>query len=869
MPVQQDQLSPANTSVTFETINNDRIDRLFHNGTDILKCRLQYFEVTEAARIFVTNPATLNPREYDVARYLTDGLYTSPSTNALTYVYRIKCSRPIVINKVKLYSSQEIISASLNAITLATNSASITVTSRVTTFRNDLSPAQYEHTLNFANTSLQEIRISLATPVEAYNTISEIIVGDSYPKSNVVYYGTDGVQKSSFTAEQAQLIDMCYNPANGRYYSVRYRNITSDLFNPDDNFSTPSGSSSFDSIRWTEDFIDSSFFRSISNNNLVFSTTSGVGSLTSNADYTGSSFQWQVDFNAVTLTGSSSFFGLHAVDQVNQNLIYGVGVTSRGGSNFYKAAVKSYSNNTGGSFDLRRLRATLRTVQSGAETWTVTYTGASGANKLFSVVGSINGSQPSITATGYITTYLNSHINFEILATENVAINNNINFIVDYETDTRASASGTINLQKSASNFYTSSNSALFDETLTSNPVKSQLFATTTGAMNITADNFDKTSGDHSYSNYPVLTVERINNQAQVTNNIISGLDVLASNGVTAYNQIPFGAVQFAVNGADDVYLKVFDKIYTFSGSTNLTGVLTPPGSGVTTTSAGIVPSFGISSFHFSEESGGFLGYIEFDDFLGEIRLKTLNDTNPPTVQTRQAFLEVPDYNEVKTSDGVPYQFYTLANDGTSLFYLRKNGNAGLNSVKTTGTAGAVVSASQSFTDVTKNFNTLNVKKGDLCTVSTASNAGTYIVTAIPNNTVLNLAGPVISGNLINTPLTPRTSWTTAPSLTYSISSNAELLQFNLDPNITAFTSVNIDNYNLQAGTGEIGNITAEVINSWGEVLAGKSVNFQVIQGDSVVAPPTATTNASGVATTALTVGNTAGAIQVQVTVSD
>lgn len=323
------------------------------------------------------------------------------------------------------------------------------------------------------------------------------------------------------------------------------------------------------------------------------------------------------------------------------------------------------------------------------------------------------------------------------------------------------------------------------------------------------------------------------------------------------------------MNGADDVYLKVFDKIYTFSGSTNLTGVLTPPGSGVTTTSAGIVPSFGISSFHFSEESGGFLGYIEFDDFLGEIRLKTLNDTNPPTVQTRQAFLEVPDYNEVKTSDGVPYQFYTLANDGTSLFYLRKNGNAGLNSVKTTGTAGAVVSASQSFTDVTKNFNTLNVKKGDLCTVSTASNAGTYIVTAIPNNTVLNLAGPVISGNLINTPLTPRTSWTTAPSLTYSISSNAELLQFNLDPNITAFTSVNIDNYNLQAGTGEIGNITAEVINSWGEVLAGKSVNFQVIQGDSVVAPPTATTNASGVATTALTVGNTAGAIQVQVTVSD
>lgn len=872
MPVQQDQLSANNTNVKFETINNDRIDRLFHDGTDIIKCRFQYPEIIESIRGFVTDVATTNPKNYSNANYLIDQSYSAPAVNAKTYFYRIKFSRPVTVNKIKLYSSLEIVSASLNAIALTTNAGSISITSRTSSFRSDLSPTQYEHILNFANTSIQEIRIYLATPVEAFNTISEIIVGEDFTKSNIVYYGTNGAQKSSYTAQYNQLIDMCYNPANSQYYAVRYRELTGEFFNPDDDFSTPSGSSSFDSIKWSEDFSSSLFFKSVSNNNLVFSTASGKGIMTSNAYFPGSAFQVDVDFTITTLTGNTSFFGLHIVDYDSYNLLYGVGVTTRGGDNYYKSAVKSYADSSGGNFALKNLNAVLEFVPASDETWTITYTGSDSGYKRFSVNGSVNGSQTSASGLDYVINYSNSYISFDLLASESVSIGNNISFIMSYEVAARAASSGTLNIQKSSSNFYTSTLSASFDETIGTNTARAQFYATTATGMTVEADDFEFSGGSYLYEGYPLLTVERVTNQAQLSSNTIEYIDVLSSKSITAYSQIPFGAVQIAVNGADDVFLKVYDRIYTFSGATNLSGVLTPPASGVTESSSGIIPSFGISSFHYSDESGGFLGYIEFDSFLGEIKLKTLNDTDPPTLLTRQVFFDMLDFNEVKTGDGVPYQFYLHADDPTTLFYLRKNGTGELNSTKTTGTTGSVTASNPNFTDTSKNFTTLLIKKGDLCIINEtgSSNNGTYIIVNIPSTTTVQLAGPVASGgSVINTPLTTKTSWTTQSSLDYKIMSNAELLQFNLDPDVAAFDAVNVDNFSLQAGTGEIANITAEVINAWGDPLSGKDVNFQVIEGDGVVNPPSTTTNASGIATSQFTVGNVAGPIQVQVTVSD
>lgn len=874
MAVQQDQLNASNTGVKFETINNDRVDRLFHNGTDIVKCRFQYPEITESIQGYTSTITETNPRFFKDAAYLFDSAYVPPSNSFKTYYYRIKYSRPVTFNVVKFYSSQELLAASLNSVVLtSTAGPTISIASRSSAFRGDLSPAQFEHTLNLtSNTTVQGLVISIPSPVEAFNVVSEIEVGTSLPKSNIIYFGTDGVQKSSFTAQKSNLIDMCYNPATGNYYTVRYNSVSGAFYSPDDDFTTPSGSSGFNTDLWDEDLQDTSFFRSITNNNLVFSTTSGKGALYSNAVFP-NNYELELDFSITTLTGSSSFFGLHAVEQDTLNLIYGVGITARGGDNYYKACVKSYTDNSAGSFSLRRLAPTLSGVFTGAETWTITYTGTDSGNKLFSVVGSVNGTQASASGPNHIINYSNPFIAFEVLASENVAINDNISFIMDYEVASRAVTSGTLNLQKSAGDNFTSAISGVFAEVIPAGPARALVVGSTFNhSVSVSGDNFELVGlGDYFYLNYPTLEIEGVTNQVQVSGNVIEALDVLQSNSVRKYSDIPFGAVQLAVNGAGTLFLKSFDKVYSMAESLNLTGLLTPPGSGVLASVSGLVPAAGVSSLHYSDESGGFLGYVEFDTFLSEVRLKTLQDSTPPIALSRQVFLEVPDFNETKTNDGVPYQFYLHSVDNTSLFYLRKNGSTELNTTITTGTAGTVTTGSPNFTDATKNFNTLLVKEGDLCIIndSVTANNGTYIITNIPTATSLNLAGPISAGNLINTPLTNRTTWTTQASIDYKIMSNAELLQYNLDPDITAFSAVNIDNYSLQAGTGEIGTITAEVINSWGEPLSGKTVTYAVIQGDAVVNPASSVTNASGIATTQLTVGATAGPIQVQTSISD
>lgn len=112
-------------------------------------------------------------------------------------------------------------------------------------------------------------------------------------------------------------------------------------------------------------------------------------------------------------------------------------------------------------------------------------------------------------------------------------------------------------------------------------------------------------------------------------------------------------------------------------------------------------------------------------------------------------------------------------------------------------------------------------------------------------------------------------------SIYYTTTGTKRQMQFNIDPLIAAFSSINLDDATLRAGTSDYANVTVEVINAWGDPLANKTVNYQVIQGDGIVNPVSAITNSNGIAVDSYgyvpkyNVGNTAGLAKIQVTISD
>lgn len=109
------------------------------------------------------------------------------------------------------------------------------------------------------------------------------------------------------------------------------------------------------------------------------------------------------------------------------------------------------------------------------------------------------------------------------------------------------------------------------------------------------------------------------------------------------------------------------------------------------------------------------------------------------------------------------------------------------------------------------------------------------------------------------------------PSFTalYYVDSSFNLQLFDVDDRISAFMAVNADDITLPAGTAQQTFVTAEVINAWGEALAGKDVTFTVTAGDGAVSPSTDTTTTSGIAETQFTVGSTVGTSTVTATVTE
>ena len=102
----------------------------------------------------------------------------------------------------------------------------------------------------------------------------------------------------------------------------------------------------------------------------------------------------------------------------------------------------------------------------------------------------------------------------------------------------------------------------------------------------------------------------------------------------------------------------------------------------------------------------------------------------------------------------------------------------------------------------------------------------------------------------------------------YYVDSSEDLQAFNIDDRISSFMAVNAEDVTLPAGTAQETNVNADVINAWGEVVAGKTVTFSV-SGDGAVTPSSDTTDGVGRATTQFTVGASVGISTVTATVTE
>jgi len=579
MAVQQDKLVPVNTGVDFENINNVKADRILHNGSNYIKCEFQSDKPFEGSYAN-TQSGTLNFT--DRSEYV-DGEFTAIAS---VQAYHLQVEYPNVIstNEIKIYSTSLITHSGSPVTNIEVfksftdnegDLTSVTHSGMTRVFRSDISPSQYEYTVDLGETFEGKLwRLSFLGEYDYGGgpvldsvlspDVTEVIVKDR-PAPKLVYFQTDGDQSTSFTMEEEDVLDLTYDSVNDTYYTIRYNDqLVGSAESPDDDFTTVSGETSFNPIRWSEDEDAPSFSRSLANDNLTYFTSSGDGRLSSNYTLQGD-LDLTIDYDITTMTSSGSFFGLHAVDAETNSFLYGVGVTPRGSDTYYQAAILSFVNNTT-SADLLNLEVNLENTSLGSENWTVRYNSSLDE---WSVSGSVNGAQ---TAADTGASYVNDYISFQVSAVSTQVNNDEFTFTVDYGEVSRAVSSGTLDVSRAGTGF-SSTLSGSFSATVTSGDVNIQLVGTTDQLIDMTADDFTVTSGTAVYPSVPVFTVEEVDDEGQVQQIVIEKFNIIKDPNAF-YNNYLNGAVQIAIDGAQVMYAKVLDRIYRFSVASPIIGLV-------------------------------------------------------------------------------------------------------------------------------------------------------------------------------------------------------------------------------------------------------------------------------------------------------
>lgn len=744
---------------------------------------------------------------------------------------------------------------------------------------------------------------------------------DDDPANPIIrYYRTNGDKAAAYATEKDNILDLAYDNFNDKYYTVRnYIDSQDVLVSSGIDFTTTTGADySFDN------FDDTNVAFYIASDNLFFRNAVGYESKLISKRVLGSPFEDQtialqaestpiatisgafsasIDYNLplASISGTErSALSMTVRDTFNNNDRYTVGVASSGTGDSDTVHFRASLDNTEdvsspnlvrfGSISLNP-EAMMALATSGTTGFTVTVTNTvSGAhNQLWDVVTPVT--SPSGVTTDFSGSqgYIDSVLSFGLVRSVNPVNSGvdgeSISFDVDLEfTYVPATPTGTLNIARTSGTTptYSSSLSASYDQAYTifdflANETMNLYLTTHNEQFDLVAaelDNFTITSGSvpppviaaqaiittvTDTTTYSMLDVDQVDAQGNVVNDLLNRIGVfdplveretvveIVGSGTIITNETISGTqgtdnIALAVNQASEGYL-LFDgaEVYTVDlnpGTYTATGV-------IDSTTSGIVVSSGITAdaldFTFNPNTGGFLQYQAFA--AGERLLRTLDISSSGTISAsnREVFLNQP------TSFVTGDHFFLHGVDPNTLFHFRRNGlNINVKKVDSNGTvAGSVLN------DSTADFVIAGVQTGDKV----------YIASLDETHTV----GEVLDSNNLTLPDTSPGDGAYA----YKLYAGTEQIQYNVDTSLSAFASVNVDDFSLGAGTSETSNVTAEVINAWGDPLQGKSVSFIVSNGDGAVAPPSDSTDVNGAATTVYTVGVTPGPVIVTATVSD
>jgi hypothetical protein len=663
------------------------VNRGIHNGTQFVRLVLQRPQAETC--ISFTASGSIN---LDTAERINGSFVAAPTTG----VRRITVGFGTLVktNTVVVYSTTAIdtntanwfVETSLNNLETEFNNASFdaNVTSVVSAIVATVDGGnQFRYTLTIANPAIDTTGAGLPywrvrhSTADIFDNVTEVQILEPLTPT-ISYFDTDGDFASSFTFAEANILDAAYDNINGIFYTIRFNddNVGTSTITLDDNFEdsaagTASGTTNFNTGRWTESTTNTAFLRT--GGKLAYNVGSGKGQL--ETTFTMTNFTAALQVNPITVNAEPRWMALRALDSDNKTLIQeGVGfeqspVTS---GVFFASSLEVFTNSTA-ACTLRDVRPLWHNSASGTDSFLIQFNGS-----VWTVSGSQTGSLTS-AQTGVLydeVTSAATPIEFLISSTATPINGENFTFNLVTSNVKKIPASSGVLLISRTGTSATTGNVFTSPRTILSSAVSFEVFGSTNGTVNIQADDFDVT-GVGTFPSVSVFTIERTDDEGDLTASptVIESFDVIGDPSKT-YNDFLNGRVQIACTqsgtGGGFIYVKVDNVLYKYPNNVSLTS---DNGASATATTIGQLATDGTHSFAWSRESGigglPFLTYHEYDSTLDIVHLRTIDHVSlVDTTDTKEILLNQTTYtttNKLKV-------FYDQ-NDFDTLYFVDTSNN--------------------------------------------------------------------------------------------------------------------------------------------------------------------------------------------------
>jgi hypothetical protein len=663
------------------------VTRGIHNGTQFVRLVLQRPQPESC--ISFTASGSLN---LDTPERIDGSFVASPTTG----VRRITVGFGTLVrtNTIVVYSTTAIdtntsnwfVETSLNNLESEFNNSSFDA--NVTNVTSAIVPTvdggnQFKYTLTVTDPAIDTTdaglpywRIRHAT-ADIFDNVTEVQILEPLTPT-ISYFDTDGDFASSFTFAEDKILDAAYDNINGIFFTIRFNddNVGTSTITLDDDFEegsagTASGTTNFNSGRWTESSTNTAFLRT--GGKLSYNVGSGKGQI--ETTFTMNNFTAALHVTPTAVTTEPMWMALRALDSDNKTLIQeGVGweqspVTS---GVFFASSLESFSNSTA-SCTFRDARPLWHNAASGTDSFTIQFNGS-----VWTVTGTLTGALPS-AQTGVLYDEVTAPTTpIEFLISSTATPTNGENFTFNLVTDNvkkLPTATGVLLISRTGTSA-TTGNVFTTPRTISSAAASFEIFGNTNGSINIQADDFDVT-GSGTFPSVSVFTIERTDDEGDLTATptVIESFDVIGDPSKT-YNDFLNGRVQIACTqsgtGGGFIYIKIDNKLYKYPNNISLTS---ETGSSATVTTIGQIATDGTHSFAWSRESGigglPFLTYHEYDSTLDIVHLRTIDhNTLVDTTDQKEVLLNQTTYtttNKLKV-------FYDQ-NDFDTLYFVDTSNN--------------------------------------------------------------------------------------------------------------------------------------------------------------------------------------------------